>query len=171
VPFELARVLRAAGDDPVPFEDAAAGFFARVGLDPAGGWAGVVSAWDTVRTPAGCEPWAEAVAAARARPRAFRPDVGRLLAPYATAAWHLSLFHRGRPFPFPVKNVAEAFGLSVATAARTVNALVAVRVLAVVDPTYSYTDRKARTFRFVAAPVAEPGQHGRDLHDPSNPEE
>lgn len=148
VAFDLARVFRAEGDDPRPFQRAAEVVFAELDINPEDGWDTVVAAWDRILHPDGLEPWRMACAKALSKPLTFAPDAGPY-ATLATAAYHLSVFHEGAAFPFPVKNVAKSFGLPVPTASRRIICLQTYRLLACVKKDYSYSEGVAKEYRFI----------------------
>jgi hypothetical protein len=150
VPFELARVLRALpAESPVVFEDVVAGFFRAAGADEFAGWVSFLACWPLVRCPAGQDPWDLAVEAAKARPFVVRPDPGPRLAPLASVAAYLAAARPGEPFVFPLGRIMGSFGLTRMTASRAVTSLVALGVIAFEDRSWSYTEGRARTFRFI----------------------
>lgn len=157
IPFDLARVLQNHDKDLMSFESIALGFFTEIGMDQFEGWAVLSTVWDKIRSPEGVGMWDDAVARGKARPRAFRPNPGLPFLPLATTAWHLSQAMDGKPILLPVKRVATAFDCSPQTASRAITALIRAKVIAVVDGDWSYTDKKARTFRFTATPCS--GSH------------
>ena len=150
IPFDLARILQNHDKDLMSFESIAIGFFAEIGMDQFEGWAVLSTVWDKIRSPEGVGLWDDAVARGKSRPRAFRPHPGLPFLPLATAAWHLSQAMEGKPILLPVKRVAAAFDCSPQTASRAITALILAKVIVVVDGDWSYTDKKARTFRFTA---------------------
>lgn len=151
----LARLFRAHTDSPLSCEPLAEDFFQKANLDPLEGWAGLLAVWDKVQYPDGQNVFTVSVARAKARSMHFYPSPGIRLAAIATAAYHLSVAANGEPFMFPVKCVAEAFDIPVSTAIYAVTALVKAKVLANVDPNFSYAEGKAKTFRFVAVSLDE----------------
>jgi hypothetical protein len=157
IPFELARVLRALPvESPVAFEDVVTGFFLALGADEFAGWVSFLACWALVRCPAGQDDWDLAVAAARARPLSIRPDPGPQLRTLASVAAYLNAARPGEPLVFSLPRIERSFGCPRVTASRAVKALVALGVIVCVDPTWSYTEGRARTFRFAGA-----------IHDPA----
>jgi hypothetical protein len=78
------------------------------------------------------------------------PDPGIRLTPLASVAAYLAIASPGDPFVFPVPRIVRSFGWPRTTAGRAVGALVALRVIEWVDATWSFTEGRARTTRFIA---------------------
>jgi hypothetical protein len=158
MPFELARVLRGVpAEGPGEFEELVCAFVRVVGVDEVDGWVAFVRCWGLVRCPAGTDQWDLAMEAARGCPLAMNPDPGRRLITLASIAAYLDMPHPGEPFVFSIPRVVASFGWSKATASRAVAALVLLGVIAWADPTWSYTEGRARTARFVAT-LADPAE-------------
>lgn len=152
LPFELARVLKAfPASSPVEFEELATTFFRAIGLDVVEGWAAFVSCWEIVQNPSGQDAWDRAVESGKASPLFITPDPGASLSVLASVAAYLAIASPDKTFVFSVPRVARSFGWSKVTASRAINALVALNVIEWTDPTWSFTERRARVARFIAA--------------------
>lgn len=128
-------------------------FFESLSMDAYDSWAALLVAFERVNCPDGSGAFPTAVARAKLEPMQFDPDVGKKLSPIATCAWYLSQIADDKSFIFPVKLVAQHFGLEVRTASNVVRALVDRGVLKVTDGEWSYQEGKAREFEFVGKPV------------------
>lgn len=151
VPFELARVLKGfPAESPVEFEGLVTAFFRARGWDEFEGWVAFVNYWGLIRRPAGHDAWDVAVATAKARPLAITPDPGPRLSVLASVAAYLaSSCPAKKSFIFSVPRVVRSFGWPKATASRAINALVALGVIEWADPTWSFTEGRAREARFI----------------------
>ncbi len=146
--FELARSLRTVPHTTVVELEPAAEVFAKLM-----GWPTDETVGEFLKCYANIRPegdtWDEAVRLAKMSKVVVTPYAGRTFAALGRLAYYLSVMSEGQPFPFPVIRIAESFGHSVQTASNATGHLARMKVIEWADPTYSYTQRRARTARFI----------------------
>jgi DNA-binding MarR family transcriptional regulator len=78
------------------------------------------------------------------------PCLGEKHALVASFAYHLANYTRPEPFMLPVKRLASLLGVSAQTVSRIIDLLEKNEVIKCVKEDYSFTERRAKEYVFVA---------------------
>jgi hypothetical protein len=151
LPFLLARRLRLLTEDqPERFEEAVLRFSEK--LDYAEFeevWVEMLLIWDDIKVADGEDALRVAMKHARRRPFPLQNSFGESYAAVASLAWHLSLFMEMKPFFLPRERIGEWLDISSRRVSSVVSLLEKKEVIFCIDPSYSYKDHKAKTYRFI----------------------
>jgi len=112
-------------------------------------WIDFVAAWDKVRIPDGMGPLEVAYGYARIERIIPNPQLSPDFVLVASMAYHLQRSQDDKPIFLPVDHVGKLLGKDKMHGSRLVQLLVRYGLIRVVDDDYSYTNHRAKTYRFI----------------------
>jgi hypothetical protein len=162
--FALARRLRKLADSrPERFEEAVRAFCRASGHDFEELWYAFLSCWDKVRLAEGDDVLTWALNAAKERPSRPSPLLGETYGLVASIAFHLADQAGKEPFWLPRERLAGLLSCSPMTVSRIITLLEKNKVIECVRAEYSFTEGRAKEYRFVGGQGGKscsPGQEG-----------